>query len=60
MTPNQRGILLMTLGMAGFAVEDAFIKGATADLPSAQVLLTLGLGGGVVFSVAAWRRGCRL
>jgi drug/metabolite transporter (DMT)-like permease len=60
MSPNQRGILLMTLGMGGFAVEDAFIKAAAERLVPGQILLTLGIAGAVVFAVAARRRGRRV
>ena len=33
---NLRGIILMVAAMAGFAVEDMFIKWAAADLPTDQ------------------------
>jgi drug/metabolite transporter (DMT)-like permease len=58
-TANQRGILLMTGGMAGFAIEDAFIKLMSAHLPTGQILLGLGLLGAVVFGGIAARRGMR-
>ena len=35
---NMRGIVLMVLGMAGFAAEDMFIKLASANLPVGQIL----------------------
>lgn len=57
---NQRGILLMVLGMALFAVEDAFIKVAMAGLPPGEVLLVLGAAGGATFALAARARGLRL
>lgn len=60
MTPNQRGILLMTLGMGAFAVEDAFIKAATTRLVPGQILMMLGLAGAIVFGLAARRRGRRI
>lgn len=55
--PNQRGILYMVLGMGGFAVEDAFVKFASATIPSGQILLTLGFVGGVLFAAVARARG---
>jgi drug/metabolite transporter (DMT)-like permease len=57
LTDNQRGALCMTASMAGFAVEDVFVKAAAETLPLGQVLLTLGLGGMLVFAALALRRG---
>ena len=54
MTANLRGILLLTLSMAGFAIEDAMIKLASGGLPAGQILLMIGLVGALVF--AAWGR----
>ena len=56
---NQRSILYMVLGMGGFAVEDAFIKLASAHVPTGQIMLTLGVLGGPIFAVLAWMRGHR-
>jgi drug/metabolite transporter (DMT)-like permease len=55
-TDNQRGALFMTASMAGFAVEDVFVKAAAQTLPLGQVLLTIGLAGMLIFSVLASRR----
>ncbi len=60
MTANQRGILLMTLGMAAFAVEDVFIKIMSGHLPAGQILLGLGVAGMAIFGGVAWRRGNRV
>jgi drug/metabolite transporter (DMT)-like permease len=57
LTDNQRGALYMTASMAGFAVEDVFVKAAAKALPLGQVLLTLGLCGMLVFAAMAWRQG---
>ncbi|ETX29809.1 DMT family transporter [Roseivivax isoporae] len=57
---NLRGIALMVLAMAGFAIEDAFIKGAAATLPTGQILLTIGVVGGGIFALVAKSRGVRL
>ena len=57
MTDNLRGALLMTLAMAGFAIEDMFIKLLAGALPVGQVLLFLGIGGALVFGTIAHRRG---
>lgn len=57
LTDNQRGALYMTASMAGFAVEDVFVKAAAQTLPLGQVLLTIGLAGMLVFAALAARRG---
>jgi drug/metabolite transporter (DMT)-like permease len=59
MTANQRGIVLMVGGMAGFAVEDMFIKLLAARLPVGEILLALGISGALVFGLEARRRGLR-
>jgi drug/metabolite transporter (DMT)-like permease len=56
-TDNQRGALFMTASMAGFAVEDVFVKAAAATLPLGQVLVTIGLCGMLIFAAMALRRG---
>jgi drug/metabolite transporter (DMT)-like permease len=57
LTDNQRGALLMTASMAGFAVEDVFIKAAARAMPLGQILLTMGLVGMLAFGLMARRRG---
>lgn len=57
MTPNLRGSLFMILSMAGFAVEDAFIKAAARQMPVGQVLIVMGLAGMLVFGGWARRAG---
>ena len=57
LTDNQRGALYMTASMAGFAVEDVFVKAAAHTLPLGQVLLTIGLTGMVIFAAMAARQG---
>lgn len=47
----------MVLGMGCFAVEDACIKVVARHLPVGQILLVLGLGGGLLFGALAWARG---
>lgn len=54
---NLRGILLMVVGMAGFALEDTFIKLAAADLPAGFILLFIGLFGLPVFGLMARAQG---
>ena len=49
---NRRGAAFMCLAMAGFAVEDVFLKMAARSLPIGQVLIVFGGFGVIVFS--AW------
>lgn len=60
MSDNLRGALLMALAMAGFALEDMFIKLLAGALPVGQILLMLGIGGAVTFGTMAQRRGQRV
>jgi drug/metabolite transporter (DMT)-like permease len=57
MTPNQRGSFFMTISMAGFAVEDSFIKAAAVTVPLGQILIFMGLVGIGWFSAMALRVG---
>lgn len=57
MTPNLRGSLYMIGSMAGFAVEDAFLKAASRQIPVGEAILIIGLTGVVVFSMIALRSG---
>jgi drug/metabolite transporter (DMT)-like permease len=55
---NLRGILLMTLAMAGFAVEDMFMKAAAAHgLPVGQMLVIFGAAGAAAFAALVLRSG---
>ncbi|MGI1663257.1 DMT family transporter [Palleronia sp. KMU-117] len=57
---NLRGILLMIVAMAGFTLEDAFVKMAAATLPVGQILLIIGVGGTAIFAALARAGGARL
>lgn len=57
---NLRGALFMTLAMAGFAIEDSFIKVLATVLPTWQIVLILGVGGSLMFGVLTVARGERL
>jgi len=62
---NVHGILLVIVSMAGFTVEDMFIKQLSQSLPVGQILIMLGCGsaavfamlsgGRAIFACAAWR-----
>lgn len=57
---NLRGIGLMILAMAAFAVTDAIIKALGGMLPPGQVLMMIGAGSAAVFAAWARLRGERL
>lgn len=57
---NLRGSLLMVAAMAGFALEDMFVKSLSRQMPVGEVLALLGLGGTVIFATLALMRGDRL
>ncbi len=54
---NLRGSLFMIISMAGFAVEDMFIKAAAEHLALGTILILFGAGGMVVFMVSALAKG---
>lgn len=50
----------MTAAMAGFAVEDALLKGAARELPVGQILMMFGAGGMLAFALLSRLRGERI
>ena len=50
---NLRGILFMILAIAGFALEDLFIKLLSSHVPVSQILIILGFSGTAVFLIIA-------
>ena len=54
---NTRAALTMTLAMAGFAVEDIFLKRAAVAMPPGQIIVINGLIGGLIFAALARIRG---
>ncbi len=50
---NLLGSFWMIAAMAGFAVEDTFVKAASQTLPVGQILIIFGAGGAVVFACIA-------
>lgn len=57
---NLRGILLVLLSMAAFAVEDLWVKQMTEAVPNGQVIGMIGLGGALVFGLIAGATGAPL
>ncbi|MCA8870151.1 MAG: DMT family transporter [Rhodobacteraceae bacterium] len=54
---NIRGIGLMVLAMAGFALADMFIKSVSSHIPVGEILLFIGTGGTLFFAAMAGRNG---
>ena len=59
-TNNARGIVLMIVAMAGFAIADTLIKSAAGRISPAQVMFLLMGGGLLVFASIALLKGQRL
>ncbi|MGP1355144.1 DMT family transporter [Roseicyclus sp.] len=57
---NLKGMAWMTLAMLAFALTDMFIKLTVDRLPVGQVLMVFGIGGAIVFGIAARAQGARL
>ena len=57
---NLRGSVLMVLAMAGFALEDMFIKRLAGAMPVGQIVMAIGLGGAVIFAAICAGQGRRL
>lgn len=57
---NLVGAAWMVAAMAGFAVEDSFIKAAARSLPVGEVLILFGAGGALVFALLARLQGSAL
>ena len=60
LSPNLRGSLLMVGAMAGFAVEDMFLKFAARSLPVGQILMIFGGAGMLAFAALTKLRGERV
>lgn len=54
---NLRGIGWMVIAMAGFAIEDMFIKQVSANMPVGEIIVLLGAGGAMIFLLLAYMRG---
>lgn len=57
---NLRGSLLMVAAMAGFALEDLFIKRMSATVSTGQIILMLGFFGAIAFGLLARVQGAPL
>ena len=57
LTPNQRGAAFMVASMAGFAIEDMFLKSAVPAVPLGEALALYGGLGLLAFVILTWWRG---
>ena len=57
MTDNLRGAAFMTASMAGFAVEDMFLKAAARLMPMGEALVLFGILGTIAFMLLTRARG---
>ncbi len=57
---NLNGIFLVIASMAGFTLEDMFIKQLSVTIPVGQIMLVLGFSGAVIFAVMARFKGRNL
>jgi drug/metabolite transporter (DMT)-like permease len=54
---NFRAIMLMLMAMVGFTLEDMFIKKMSDGVPLGQILISLGIGAGIIFALMAKSKG---
>ena len=57
---NLKGILLVIASMAGFTLEDAFIKELSNTVSTAQILIIMGVSGAAVFALMAHYKGHKI
>ncbi|AML51748.1 DMT family transporter [Falsihalocynthiibacter arcticus] len=54
---NLNGILLMIAAMAGFALEDLFVKLLSSTISTGQILIVLGASSSIGFALMAYTKG---
>jgi drug/metabolite transporter (DMT)-like permease len=54
---NLNGILLMIAAMAGFALEDLFVKLLSSTVSTGQILIILGISSSIIFALLARSKG---
>ena len=54
---NRKGIVLMLVAMAGFTLEDLFVKKLSSSLSIGQILITFGICSSLVFALIAMANG---
>ena len=57
LSPNLRGALFMAISMAGFTINDTFVKLASAELNAGQIMFVRGLMASVMMFLLCWKTG---
>ena len=57
MTPNLRGALYMAISMAGFTINDTFVKLASAEMNAGQIMFVRGSFATVMMFLLCWKTG---
>ena len=57
LTPNLRGALFMSVSMAGFTINDTFVKAASASMNVGQIMFIRGLMATIMIAALSWYLG---
>ncbi len=57
MTPNVRGALYMAISMAGFTINDTFVKLASSEMNVGQIMCVRGAFASVMMFLLCWKTG---
>jgi drug/metabolite transporter (DMT)-like permease len=57
LSPNLRGAAFMAISMAGFTINDTFVKIATQEMNVAQIMFVRGLMASLMIAALAWWMG---
>jgi drug/metabolite transporter (DMT)-like permease len=57
LSPNLRGAAFMAISMAGFTINDTFVKLATQEMNVAQIMFVRGLMASLMIAAMAWHFG---
>ena len=57
LSPNLRGALFMAISMAGFTINDTFVKLASAEMNAGQIMFVRGLMASAMMFLLCWKTG---
>lgn len=57
LSSNIRGALFMSISMAGFTINDTFVKAAAADMNVGQIMFVRGLFATIMIAILSWYMG---
>ncbi len=57
LSPNIRGALFMAISMAGFTINDTFVKSVSGQINTGQIMFVRGLMASVMIAALAWHMG---